>query len=182
WTTLHSWISTTWLAGTCVAVTVTVPPGATLFGFTASVVEASADWHSPSRSRGASTAGIPITRRRRTRRKRLAGGAGPEPKGDGLATATVAGWAGAATRSATAALAIGTVEARAGAITIVLATRGGGVAGEWSAAASASTNAEDDSHRVAGSLASPRLITSSTCGPSEGLRELGAGGSRWTWA
>src|SRR5438093_638127 len=51
-----------------------------------------------------------------------------------------------------------------------------------SAPSSASTNAPADSHLASGALASPRRMTASTPGPREESRELGGGGSRWTWA
>src|SRR5579864_7394110 len=100
--------------------------------------------------------------------------------GNGIATVAVGGGLAKAV-ARRAAGAIGTVEAiTGGVITMVLAVAGADVPSI--AALSASTNAADDSHRAAGSLASPRAITASTCGPSDGLRELGSSGSRWTCA
>src|SRR5438034_11594291 len=82
-TTLHSWISPTWAAGTRVAVTWTVWRGPTRLGFTAMVVDASATWHSPSTSRSTRTAAIPRTMRRLSRSERFAGLAESWPLGDG---------------------------------------------------------------------------------------------------
>ena len=98
--------------------------------------------------------------------------------GDGYASVSTAGRGGDVTRSTTAVSAIGTVDVDRGAMTMVVPIAGSGS----SADASASTKAVADSHRAAGSLASPRMTTASAGRPSDLSRELGEGGSRWTCA
>src|SRR5438094_522571 len=106
WTTLQSWISPAWFAGTWVAVTVTVPPGATRVGFTVSVVAWATTAHTPRTRSRIRTAAMPSSSLRRLRFGVAAGGVTVATGGDGYSMATVAGWAG---RSATAVLAIGFV-------------------------------------------------------------------------
>src|SRR5256712_1246518 len=179
WTTLQSWTSPAWLAGRCVAVTLTTPPGRVMPGSTASVTA----WllttaQTPMIKSRIRTAASAITWRRRERRAGAAGGGG-----DGYATATVsgsnrtvsAGGGGTAPR-----LVSRRVDATGGAITIVLASTSAG--GALSADSSASTNSVAEAHLEAGSLASPFISTASTSVPRDATRALGGVGRRWTCA
>jgi hypothetical protein len=76
--------------------------------------------------------------------------------------------------------ATGTVLASGDANATVLSTAG--ASAPASAALSAITNASQLPHLAWGSLARPRIMTASTDRVIAALRELGAGGSRWTCA
>src|SRR5689334_2679659 len=115
WTTLHSWISPAWLAGTWVAVTVTTSPREAVLGLTSSVTACARIAHVPktSNSRSRTTRAI-ATWRRFTLRFGCCVGV---TAGSGSGMTIVAGRGAGRTRSATAAGVIGTVDTKAGAAT-----------------------------------------------------------------
>src|SRR5713226_2910457 len=183
WTVLSSWISPFWLAGRWLAFTTTESPALTVDADSESVGLAAATRSTP---RMRSTTRTPAANAANKPLRDFFLATGWEVAGYGTATvalgftASTRAGAGIAAAAPATGAASGTVEATAGPITTVRAPAGSVFPA--SAAARASTNAVQLSHRAAGSLARPRMTTASTCGFSALLRALGSGGSRCTCA
>src|SRR5205823_2527003 len=133
--------------------------------------------HTPVIKSNTRTAATPIAKRRCERLTGATVGGG-----DGYATATVSASKNSVSNGAGAAAGLVSrrVDLMGAAITMVVVRTFAG--GAVSDASSASTNSVAEPHLAAGSLARPFISTPSSSVPRAALRELAAGGRRWTCA